>query len=344
VSQDTTEIRQPSTGNRPLQNIVSGVLAGLAALVAYDLKLVSLLAARPRTLPEICESLNIAQRPAESLLAACTFLELVQVQDGLYSLTLLAKDYLLETSPTYFGGYLDFVIMSSSLYTFESLKKAVLANASPIYSGEGLPPGSQEAQAAFARLYTQAMHGLSMAAALAWPEFIDLTGYRLMFDVGGGSGAHAISAVQKWPVLKAIVLDFAPVCEVAKEYIAHYGLQDQIVTQAGDMWDDPFPTADIHFYSAVYHNWPPERCRLLTQKSFESLESEGRIIIHEMLYNDEKTGSLGAIASGLAMLLFTKGQQYSGRELSAMLTEAGFTNVEIESTFGDWSIVTAHKP
>jgi hypothetical protein len=44
------------------------------------------------------------------------------------------------------------------------------------------------------------------------------------------------------------------------------------------------------------------------------------------------------------MLLWTEGQQYSGVELSAMLTEAGFTDIEVKPTFGYWSIVTGRKP
>jgi hypothetical protein len=33
--------------------------------------------------------------------------------------------------------------------------------------------------------YTRAMHGTSMAVALAWPERVDLSGHRLMLDIGG---------------------------------------------------------------------------------------------------------------------------------------------------------------
>ena len=71
----------------------------------------------------------------------------------------------------------------------------------------------------------------------------------------------------------------------------------------------------------------------------------GRIIIHEMLYNDDKTGPFPVAAFNIVMLLWTtEGQQYSGRELSAMLTEAGFTDIEVKPTFGYWSIVTGRKP
>jgi hypothetical protein len=38
------------------------------------------------------------------------------------------------------------------------------------------------------------------------------------------------------------------------------------------------------------------------------------------------------------------GQQYSGKEISAMLTDAGFREVEAKPTFGYWSIVTGRKP
>ena len=104
-----------------------------------------------------------------------------------------------------------------------------------------------------------------------------------MLDIGGGSGAHAIGATQRWPALQAIVLDVPPVCEVAQGIIERHGLQDRIKTQVFDYWKDSLPSADLHFYSLSYQNWTLEKCRVLTQKSFESLKSGGRIIIHETL-------------------------------------------------------------
>lgn len=110
------------------------------------------------------------------------------------------------------------------------------------------------------------------------------------------------------------------------------------------LWNDPFPVTDVHFYADIYHDWPPEKGRFLTKKSFDSLPSGGRIIIHEMLYNVEKTGPLMAAAYSVAMLLWTEGQQYSGNELSALLAEAGFADIEVQPSFGYWSIVTGRKP
>jgi hypothetical protein len=156
--------------------------------------------------------------------------------------------------------------------------------------------------------------------------------------------APCIGAVTRWPELAATVLDIAPVCEVAREIALQHGLAERIGTHVGDLWEGRFPNADLHFYSMIYHDWPPEKCRFLTEKSFASLPSGGRILVHEMLFNDGRTGPYPVAAVNITMLLWCTGQQYSGRELSDMLSEAGFKDIEVKPTFGYWSIVTGIKP
>jgi ubiquinone/menaquinone biosynthesis C-methylase UbiE len=223
------------------------------------------------------------------------------------------------------------------------MKQAILTNSSQVYGGEAVFK-SHEEQIARARAFTYGMHGHSMGAAQAWPEVIDLSRHTLMLDIGGGSGAHAIGAVQRWPQLHATVYDLPSVCQIAEEFATQYGVQDRVTAYSGDMWHDSFPPADLHFYADIYHDWPPEKGHVLTQKSFESLPPGGRIIIHEMLYNDQKTGPFTAAAYSDAMLLWTEGQQYSGNEIASMLKEAGFTDIEIQPTFGYWSILMGRKP
>jgi hypothetical protein len=70
----------------------------------------------------------------------------------------------------------------------------------------------------------------------------------------------------------------------------------------------------------------------------------GRLIVHELLLEDERPGPTAVASYGVAMLLWTEGRQYSGGELSLMLSEAGFTDVEVHRSFGYWGIVTGRKP
>jgi SAM-dependent methyltransferase len=340
---DSAAPRKPRTDERPLWDLLEGMLGTQAVLVAYDLKLFPLLAAEPRTLPGVAEALGIACRPAEALLNVCVAAGLLRRSDDRYHLTALAEDYLLESSPTYFGDFLAGAIADPSATSFASVKKAILTNASPFAERQDWTKRLRE-QPAFARNFIRAMHAHSMAPALAWPDCLDLADCRQMLDIGGGSGAHAIGAALRWTDLHATVFDLEPVCAVATEFVGKYGLSGRIDTHAGNMWTDPLPPADLHFYSDIFHDWPPDRAALLASKSYHALAPGGRLIVHEMVYDDDKAGPFTVSAYNVALLMMTEGQQYSGRELTAMLTGAGFADVAVTPTFGYWSVVVGRKP
>jgi hypothetical protein len=333
----------PRNDDRALWDIIMGIYGYQAVLLAHDLKLFPLLAKGPGTPADIAAGLNIALRPAQALLHACLSLGLVQEQDGKYRLSRVSEEYLLESSPVYFGGFLDYTLANRAVLSFDALKKAVLTNSPQIYGGEDIYKSHEEKQES-ARSFTRMMHSHSMAPALVWPDKLDLSRYRTMLDIGGGSGAHSIGAALRWANLDAIVLDLESVCEVTREYVAGYGLSGRIRPHVGDMWEDTFPPADVHFYADIYHDFTPEKCRFLTRKSFAGLGSGGRIIVHEMLYNREKNGPFTVAGYDVSMLLWTEGQQFSGQELAAMLSEAGFADVGVIPTLGYWGIVTGRKP
>jgi O-methyltransferase domain len=314
-----------------------------AVFVAYQLKLFSLLAKKPRSLDEICEAKKLKRRPAEAILSVTTSLGITRFHSGRYSLTSAGQDYFIKTSPTFFGGELDLTIDNYSAWSIESLKQAVITDSPRAYGGVEMFK-SHEEHYELARKFTRTMHSASMAPASGWPGKINLAKHRLMLDVGGGSGAHSIGAVDRWPKLSAVVFDTTPVCEVASEIVSNYRLQARVRTHIGDMWKDPLPSADLHFYSMIFHDWPADKCRFLAKKSFDALGPGGRSIVHEMLFNNDRTGPFPVAAFNIAMLLWCEGEQYSGREISTMLREAGFKNIQVKPTFGYWSIVTGVKP
>ena len=135
----------------------------------------------------------------------------------------------------------------------------------------------------------------------------------------------------------------APVSGFVSEYAKKYNLSDRLRSVAGDMWKDPFAPADLHFYSQVFHDWTPEQCRFLTEKSFIALPSGGRLIVHELLLDPEKVGPLVPSLMSMVMLLWTEGRQYSAVELTEIFASVGFVDVRAERTFGSWGIVTGVK-
>ncbi|MCH9699110.1 MAG: methyltransferase [Gammaproteobacteria bacterium] len=324
-------------------DIISGAIGYRAVFVSYELGLFELLNQQPSTLKEVCQHLNIDERPAEALLSTCLSLQLVELDDHLFHLSKTTGKYLLKESETSFGALFDMITQNPFSTSVDSLKKAVLTNKAQTYGGDDIFQSHQE-QVEQAKAFTRGMHSISVEPASIWPQCINLSSHRHLLDIGGGSGAHAIGALSHWPELTATVFDLEPVCAVAHEYIAHNQLEKRMSSLSGDIWSSDFPLADIHFYSQIFHDWPEDKCQFLAQKSFDSLTSGGKIIIHEILYDDDKSGPFMAAASSVAMLVWAEGKQYSGAEIISMLTESGFINPKVTSTSGYWSIISAEKP
>jgi hypothetical protein len=313
-----------------------------ALLTAHKLQMFGLFESGSLTAIEAANKLQIAARPAEILLTTLTAQRLMSRTDDRFSLEPVARRYFLASSETYLGGMLDFAVATHAMCTVENLERCARSDRSLAY-GRGEMFREHAEEVARARVFTDAMHSQSIAPAMAWPKKIDLSNHKIMLDVAGGSGAHSIGALQHWPELRSSVFEMAPVSGFVSEYAERYRLSDRLGAVTGDMWNDAYAPADLHFYSQVYHDWPPEKCRFLTEKSFASLPPGGRIIIHELLLEPGKSGPLLSTLMAMVMLLWTEGQQYSGRELMELLESVGFVDVRTEQTFGSWGIVTGTK-
>jgi hypothetical protein len=96
-------LHKPRVDDRPLWDVMLGIWGYPAVLVAHELKFFELLAEKPITLEEVCKARQLSRRPAETLLALCASLGLVSRRGDRYSLTALSHEYMLPSSPFYFG-------------------------------------------------------------------------------------------------------------------------------------------------------------------------------------------------------------------------------------------------
>ncbi|HEV2524358.1 MAG TPA: methyltransferase, partial [Gammaproteobacteria bacterium] len=244
-------------------NVVLSLPAVQTLHVAHELNLFELIGSDGAlSLDELSKILHLQLRPLQALLSMCVGLDLITLNNngnGCFALTDTAKNFLLKESPFYLGKALEVNLMNAEIFSFKSLKKALLENNSQIYAVKELFKTNEE-QAELAKNFTRCMHGKSMGMAGQWPNKIDLSSNQRLLDIGGGSGAHSIGAVLRWPNLKATVYERPTAAEIAEEYIGQFELQNRIQTHIGDMFQDPFPSSDVHFYSDIFHDWPMETC------------------------------------------------------------------------------------
>jgi acetylserotonin N-methyltransferase len=188
------------------------------------------------------------------------------------------------------------------------------------------------------------MHSHSVLPSLAAARYPDFAHMARVLDVGGGSGCFAIAMAQAHPHLRATVMELPAMCAVAREYIDAGGVGDRVSTVAVDMFRQPWPTGcDAIFFSNVWHDWNVTTCTWLAQRAYDSLPEGGRILLHEMLLDDDGCGPTTAASFSMLMLLATQGQQFTFGELKAILEGVGFRRVTSYPTSGYYSITSATK-
>ena len=195
-----------------------------------------------------------------------------------------------------------------------------------------------------AREFTARMHSYISAPMVGAARAGVFSGISRLLDIGGGSGAACIAAASTDPGIRCTVFDLPAVCGVAEEYVRSAGLQGRIDTAGGSFRHDQLPGGyDGMLLSNILHDWRPEIGRAIIRKAHDALLPKGKLLVHEMLYNESPPGPLATACFSMMMFINHGARQYTQNELTTMLEEAGFRGVTRTDTFGYYSILSASK-
>lgn len=336
------EIIMTSISDENLQLVTGQIVIGQAVLIAYDLGIFKLLSVVPLSIQNIADDLKIKERSAQAIISCCCAMGLIESKDGtIYQLSKIGEMFLNKKSITYYGGVFDLLIRQNEIMNFEIVKKSVLTNSPQV--SEGTDIFSNSVGLGGTHDFVRAIHQKGIAPAFHWTKLLELEAYSQFIDIGGGSGIHTIAACLNNPSLRGIVCDRQPVLFHTQEYVKKFNLEKRITLQKLDMWEDQFPAGDVYFLSDIFHDWNKEKCISLAKKCFKSLPQDGLIVLHEMLFNENKTGPFLSAAYNMKMMLWTEGQQFNHSEIQEILHEAGFQSVKILKSLGNWSLVVGQK-
>ncbi|WP_136637152.1 methyltransferase [Pseudooceanicola onchidii] len=318
----------PATEADQISSIAFGFMGAKALFVALDLQVFTHLAEAPRTADEIATVTGIHRDRAETLMTALAGLGLLVVEDGHYSNSPAAAAFLVKGAKYDFGDYLRLQVGQQMYPLLDQLDGAVKGD---------LPDDATQsyeqwfADPAQARLYSESQHAGSLGPARQMAKKVDLGQARCLLDVGGGTGAFAITLCQAFPELTATIVDFPNVAALGRRYVAEAGLSDRITYVEGNALKTDWPEGqDAVLMSYLFSGVPGDCHDDLIADAQAVLNPDGQLMIHDFMVEADRSGPGLAALWQLQHTAFTpEARSVDTGTLAADLDRGGFDSVEI---------------
>ena len=330
----------PRLDTTRLQRLVHSYRDAATLMAAVELGLFTSVARGAVTEADLARALGLTPTNAERLVTACVALGLLVREDGRLANAPDVARFLVEGEPGYAGPWM---LFSKPDWNEWGRLAAHLRRRDTVVLGKYAEGFTVER----ARSYHEATYSIGMGAARRFVRQVDLTGRRLILDLGGGSGCYCIVAAQRYPELRAIVFDLPPVVEVAREFIAAHGLSGRVKAEAGDFTRDPLPSdADVVIMASNLPQYSREIIQTVISRAFAALAPGGEMhLIGEML-DAARTGPRDPALWGLAEALWgSTGRAHSVTECREYFERAGFQEITAhEFVPGVLTRLTATRP
>jgi len=311
---------------------------------AYESKIIEAFFHEPMTVGECAKTVNIPERTAEPLVLLLVHLGYLKVVNDNESFTKYGisdtGSLLFKPDGPYCVGDQIFCDLTMGMASYDDFKNLILRSHvdSDVFSETSV--SSEKAE-----IFNKAMHSHSYVLSRIWPTKIEPLEDGVFLDIGSGTGTHSAAAAEFFPKLKFLLFDLSkPNYHAAKFWKSKKeDLACKMNFVDGDMWTTPFPVANFHFYSNVFHDYTLKECDILAEKSYSSLGSGSRIIVLELPL-DRKKPSLIPCLYSLSMLEWTKGKQHSESDIVGILEKSGFCDIKIiDLDFSGYKIFIGNK-
>jgi acetylserotonin N-methyltransferase len=326
-------------------DLVEAFRSSKAMFAALTLGVFDRLAQGPAALDVLAGDLAVDSDALERLLNACVGLRLLDRKDGQYANTATAAVFLCRNSPRQLTGYINYsnvVLWKLWAHLEDAVRegthrwKQVFGTEGPIFAHLFRTEESK-------REFMLGLHGYGLMSSPAVVTAFDLSRFRRLVDLGGGTGHLALAACQRYPDLRAVVFDLPGVIPLAQEQIRASPVAERVEAVPGDFFTDPLPSADLIAVGRILHDWTEDKIQHLLRKIYDRLPAGGALLIAEKLLNEDKTGPPWAALQSVNMLLVTEGKERSLEEYTTLLKAAGFGQVEGRRTDSPLDAVLATK-
>lgn len=302
---------------QPLLETHIAMLLARAVMEGSRLGVFEALADGPLTAAEIAERCGGHPRATRKLLDALAGCEYLGYAEGRYSLTPMARKWLLPDSPQ---SLHDKMLLQFVEWDFIAHTGEYVRTGKPIDLHTSI---SQEEWGLYQR-------GMRSAASTWAPEVARRTpvpkGARDMLDIGGSHGFLSVAICRRHPGLRSVVLDLSEAIEHAAPILGREGMGERVTHRAGNALVDDLGTEewDVVFIANLVHHFDDATNRELAKKVARALRPGGVFVIQELIrpHSPREAGQIGALLD-LYFALTSEAGTWSFKEMADWQRDAG---------------------
>ncbi|MGZ8465593.1 MAG: methyltransferase [Candidatus Binatia bacterium] len=244
-------IPRPDTINK----LRSAADAAFAMLAGMQLDLFTPMKAGPMTTEEIANAIGVAPTRLRLLLYALVVAGLLTEENGRFSNTPEANQFLVKGDPSYIGNrhagiakrWTDNLETAKSIRTGVPQAKLDFSNAPP-----------QELEK-----FLRNINANTVPAARTLLEKYDLSSVKTLVDVGSGGGGVAITIAKAFPHIKATAIDLPQVAPIPQKIVEEEGVSERVNVVAADVLCGPLAGSyDIALRTGLINGLSPLNARL----------------------------------------------------------------------------------
>ena len=231
---------RPLESVRDVSRIGYAFMSSQALFAALELGLFTELDRQPASTDDLAARLKVVPEALQTLLANLVAEKLIVSDGGQYSNSPAAERYLVTGAPNDYSEYLRLQVGRQLYSAMPHIVAGLRGNeAAMVNRGTGLEGWLSDPDEA--EIFSRSQHAGSMGPAHQLARRLDLSSSTSLLDVGGGSGAFSISLCSANENLRATIIDFPAVIDVARRYVEEAGLLDRIDFIEGNSLDVQWP-------------------------------------------------------------------------------------------------------
>lgn len=327
-----------------VSRIAFGFMASKALFAGLHINVFTHLADGPKTCGEISKKSGVPENRVTTLMTALYSIGLVGWEKEKYSNSPGADAFLSQTSKYDFGDYLRYQI-DQQMYPFlQQLNEVLDGTLAPDAIDSYQHWMSDPTQAA---LYSNAQHAGSLGPGRTIARMVDLSGARELLDVGGGTGAMTIRLLEANPDLSSTIIDFPNVSEIGWRFITEANLVDRVRYIPSNALTAEWPKQqDAILMSYLFSGIPGEEVPRLIQYAFDCMAPGGKLLVHDFMVEDDRSGPHLAALWQLQHMAFTPdAHSVTAGWVNAEMQKVGFVDIQDDQTIpGLTHLVHARKP